>query len=163
MSETNLATQLSELILSQQQLASKLKSLLEQEQLLLTTEETQQMLAVVEQKEIIAKQMTSTQNQLNTLALQYNRADPDQRLVKLIQAVDESGELFQQWESLLEIAQSCKQLNEANGSTINLKQRYTENGLAILRGQSSNHNSTTYSKKGVRRTGNQGARTLFKA
>ncbi|MBT3308750.1 MAG: hypothetical protein HN382_04480 [Gammaproteobacteria bacterium] len=162
MSETNLAAQLSALILNQQHLTTGLKSLLEQEQQLLLENDSVQMMSVIQQKEDLAQQMATTQNQLNTLAQQYNQAEPEQRLVKLIQAVDPTGQLLQQWETLLDGAKACKQLNETNGATINLKKRYADNGLAILRGQTGNRNSTTYSKKGVE-TRKQGSHILHKA
>lgn len=161
MSEPNLATQLSVLIQKQQENANKLKGLLQQEQHYLLEDNTTQLIPVIEQKEALAQQMATTQNQLSTFAQQNSNAT-EQGLVQFIKQNDPSGQLVQHWEALLESTRDCKQLNESNGSTINLKKRYTDNGLAILRGQIGGNQSTTYSKKGVTST-SQGSRIINKA
>ncbi len=163
MSEPNLAAQLSTLIRKQQENATTLKSLLEEEQYCLTEDKSEQLMGVIQKKEQLAQQMATTQNQLITLAQQHSSADAEQGLVQLIQANDPTGELSQLWEALLETTRSCKQLNETNGSTINLKKRYADSGLAILRGQIGSSNSAaTYSKKGVT-SNKQGSHILHKA
>ena len=164
MSEPNLAAQLSSLLENQHRFSSELKDLLQQEQQFLLENQTEPMAALIEQKEKLARQMAIAQNQLNQLAEQYNRAEPEHRLAKLIQAVDPTGHLSQQWESLLELAKACKALNETNGATINLKKRYAESGLAILRGQTEPRASNTYSKRGIESgKNNSSGRILNKA
>ncbi len=161
MSEPNLASHLSELIQRQQENANQLKNLLQQEQSYLLEDDSTKLLSVIEQKEALAQQMTVTQNQLSSFAKQHSTS-PEQGLVQLIEQSDPTGGLMQQWKVLLEITRSCKQLNEVNGSTINLKKRYSDNGLAILRGQIGGNQSTTYSKKGI--TSNaQGSHIINKA
>ncbi len=149
MSDMTLESQISSLITQQQINANQLKTLLEQEQQALQEGASDAMMTLIAEKEKLAQQMGATQNQLVTLARSHNYTDPESGIVDFIKASDASGKLYPDWELLLELADACRRLNEANGATINLKKRYTDKGLAILRGQIGNSQTTTYSKKGV--------------
>ena len=162
MGETTLVAELTTLIQQQQQLASQLEKLLQQEQQYLLEDNPDAMRPLIEQKEQLAKQMAALQNQILTRTKADYPISRDDELGQYIQQADASGQLFQQWESLLKIAENCRRINEINGATLNLKKRYTENGLAILRGQIGGSRASVYSKKGVQ-SSSQTSRILSKA
>ncbi len=162
MSNPELAAQLSALLEHQQSSSTALKGLLEQERELLLNGDPESMMSLLQSKEALAKKMAAAQNQLLTLAAQHNHPQTDLGLMDCIKDCDTDGSLQQQWDGLLAIAEECKRLNEINGATINLKKRHTENSLAILRGQITNHGASVYSKKGVE-SSNQGSRFIHKA
>ncbi len=162
MNNPHLADQLFALLQRQQIHANTLKQLLEQEQAQLLADQPDQLLLTIEQKESLAEQMATLQNQLSHLAQQHSGENREPSLVRLLQQCDPEGGLEQAWQALLETTRSCKQLNESNGSTINLKKRYADNGLAILRGQVGGNSANTYSKKGIS-ANRQSGRILNKA
>lgn len=162
MGETALLAELTTLIQQQQQLASQLETLLKQEQQLLTGSDPDAMAPLIQNKEQLAKQMATTQSQLLEQIKQHFPINSDDELGGTIQKIDHTGKLFQEWESLLTIAESCRRINEINGATLNLKRRYTENGLAILRGQIGGNRASVYSKKGVE-SASQTSRIISKA
>lgn len=149
MSGNGLATKLSALIRQQSDCASELLGLLERERTLLTEGSPEEIATLVDEKERIGSAMASIQENLLSTAAQHSHPHTDSGLVDCINRNDRDGELKQQWASLLRIAENCKNLNEINGATINLKRRYTENSLAILHGQTTTGRGSVYSKRGA--------------
>lgn len=162
MSNPELAAQLSTLLQQQQESSAELRTLLEQERDLLLNGSPEAMMTLLQSKEELAKKMAAVQGQLISIAAQHNHPQTDLGLIDCILDCDSDGSLQQQWNALLSTAEECKKLNEINGATINLKKRHTENSLAILRGQITNHAASVYSKKGVE-SSNQGSRFIHKA
>ncbi len=162
MHDMTLESQIAGLITQQLINAKELLTLLEQEQQALVDGESEALMTILSEKEKQARQMAAVQNQLTTLAQSHNYTDPENGLVDFIKNSDTSGNLFPEWSALLNIAESCRRLNEANGATVNLKKRFNDNALAILRGQIGGGNATTYSKAGVS-SGAKGSHILHKA
>ncbi|HIJ23247.1 MAG: hypothetical protein HON68_01175 [Gammaproteobacteria bacterium] len=154
--------QLSTLLQQQHQLANKLEELLQQEQQLLSDDNPDAMLPIIEQKEQLAKHMSTAQKQILDSVKQRVAIQSDDQLAAALQKIDPTGTLLQRWELLLETAEKCRLLNETIGATINLKKKYTENGLAILRGQIGGNRASVYSKKGVE-SYSQSSRIIDKA
>ncbi|MBT3346952.1 MAG: flagellar protein FlgN [Thiotrichales bacterium] len=155
--------QLLPLLKQQQSNATTLLSILEKEKEILLNGEPELIAKLLEEKEAASRRMGAAHDQLLSIAEHLNQPRTDIGLVECIKGADKDGSLQREWDSLIETTATCQKINQANGATINLKKRYAENGLAILRGQIGTSKASLYSKKGVEESGAQGAHILHKA
>jgi len=141
-------TRINTILSTELALSNELLDILQKEYNSLSNNDSAMFLALVEKKQTCAEKIQEVEKQLTQhLASQgYNHNKSD--IEKLINTLspDVKNTTLDTWQSLLNVAQQCKQQNQVNGRTINLTHLKTKHAMALLSGKEAS--PATYDQSG---------------
>ncbi len=142
--------ELKTLLLKLEQQSSEMAGILSEEHSLLNATDANALFSIAQQKKHIIYSLEQTTKVTHKFLLNLNVKHGLYGLSAYInlQPVDTKKSLEEIWLSTQQLIENNKQMNETNGSIIELNRRFTQRSLDVLRGQMGSI-TETYSSSGI--------------
>jgi len=124
------------------EVSNQLLDILQKEYIALSKNDSTTFLELVEKKQTCTEKIQDVEQQLSQFLTQQGYAGNKSDIEKMINTLSSKikDDTVHTWQSLLGIAQQCKQQNQINGRTINLAQVKTRQAMALLSGSEASPN-----------------------
>lgn len=128
-------TELNDLLRAEYTCAGRLNTLLGAEAKALITRDVEAMERLLDEKQGLIQQLEHLENRMRQLLQSAGFGTQPRDVEACLAWCDDSGQLIKGWRLLMERIRNAQQQNRINGATLESSRRYTQQTLALLRGQ----------------------------
>lgn len=131
--------------------AQCLKDSLLHEQEALIEQDVDALLQAINEKGAAVMELKDLDRQRDALCAATGAPSGPEQMNAVIGDAPDAAEIESAWSRLLDLADECATLNQANGAIIRVRKKHIEDGLSVLRG--TEPGSATYARDGKSRDG----------